>query len=70
MTGSESRLQRDNWEAVARAIDALPGVNATTSHEVKERGLEHAHYWNTHWIVSITSLVVSYGTGANSGLHT
>lgn len=52
MTESETRLQRDNWEAVARAIDALPGVSATTSHEVKAQSLEHAHYWKTHWIVS------------------
>lgn len=53
MTESETRLQQDNWAAVARALDALPGVSATTGHEVKTRGLEHSHYWKTHWIVSI-----------------
>lgn len=52
MSEPESRLQRDNWEAVARAIDALPGVSATTSHEAKAQSLEHTHYWDTHWIVS------------------
>lgn len=51
MTSSETRLQRDNWEAVAHAIDALPGVNATTSHEIKAQSLGHADYWKTHWLV-------------------
>lgn len=51
MTEAETRLQRDNWEAIAKAIDILPGVNATTSHEVKAQGLEHTSRWRTHWIV-------------------
>lgn len=55
MSEAETRLQRDNWEAVARAIDALPGVHATTSHEARAQSLEHAHYWDTHWIVSKVS---------------
>lgn len=51
MTEAETRLQRDNWEAIARTIDALPQVNATTSHEIKAQGCEHTNYWETHWIV-------------------
>lgn len=54
MTTSETQLQRDNWEAIARVINAIPGVSATTSHELQAQSLGHAHYWKTHWIVSQT----------------
>lgn len=48
MTESETRLQRDNWEAVARAIDAIPGINATASHELQA---QRRDLWKTHWTV-------------------
>lgn len=67
MTRSETRLQRDNWEAVARAIDAVPGVNATTSHEVKAQSLGHTDYWKSHWLVykanSATPMYLTYIQG-------
>lgn len=47
-TEPEARLQRDNWEAVARAIDALPGINAAASHELQAQRRE---FWQTHWMV-------------------
>ncbi|KAJ4393402.1 hypothetical protein N0V93_002612 [Gnomoniopsis smithogilvyi] len=48
MTEPEIRLQRDNWEAVARAIDALSGVNAAASHEHQA---QRRDFWKTHWMV-------------------
>ncbi|KAJ4409204.1 hypothetical protein N0V82_009519 [Gnomoniopsis sp. IMI 355080] len=48
MTEPEIRLQRDNWEAVARVIDALPGVNAAASHEHQA---QRRDFWKTHWMV-------------------
>lgn len=51
ITEAEAQLRRDTWEAVARAVDELPGIRATTSHQVKTQGLHHTDYWKTHWIV-------------------
>lgn len=48
MTASETRLQRDNWEAVAGALDALPGVSAAASHVLQA---QRSDFWKTHWIV-------------------
>lgn len=48
MTESETRLQRDNWDAVARAIDALSGVNAIASHAIQA---QRRDLWKTHWLV-------------------
>lgn len=51
MTQSETQLWKDNWAAVAQAMNALPGVDALTSHQIQEQGLGHTDYWKTHWIV-------------------
>lgn len=48
LTAPEIRLQQDNWEAVARAIDALPGVKAAASHELEA---QRHDFWKTHWMV-------------------
>ncbi|CAN8098024.1 unnamed protein product [Discula destructiva] len=48
MTKSETRVWQDNWEAVAKAIDAIPGVNATSQHQSQAQRTE---FWKTHWMV-------------------
>lgn len=63
MTDNEVRLQRDTWGAVAQVLDNLPGIQATTSHEVTAQSLEHTPFWKTHWIVyKANSAVPSYVT--------
>ena len=51
MTELEKQIQRSTWAAVAMAIHTLPGIEATTSHWIKDQNLSHDEFWKTHWIV-------------------
>ncbi|KUI69577.1 hypothetical protein VM1G_05282 [Cytospora mali] len=51
MTDAEKKIQRSTWEAVAIALHTLPGIRATTSHQIKDQKLNHDDFWKTHWIV-------------------
>ncbi|KUI55639.1 hypothetical protein VP1G_03050 [Cytospora mali] len=51
MTDAEKQIQRSTWAAVAIVLHTLPGIRATTSHQIKEQNLSHDDFWKTHWIV-------------------
>lgn len=51
MTESEKRIQRSTHESIAAALHSLPGIRATTHHQIQESRLERSDYWRTHWIV-------------------
>lgn len=51
MTDAEKQIQRNTWAAVAMALHTLPGIKATTSHQIKDQNLDHGDFWKTHWIV-------------------
>ncbi|ROW01279.1 hypothetical protein VMCG_05877 [Cytospora schulzeri] len=51
MTDAEKQIQRCTWAAVAIALHTIPGIKATTSHQIREQNLNHGDFWKTHWIV-------------------
>lgn len=67
MTDTEKQAQRSAYEAIAAALDSLPGINATTYRQIQEDRLERSDYWKTHWIVykanSAVPTYVSYEEG-------
>lgn len=67
MTESEKKVRRRTYEAIATALHSLPGIKATTYHQILQDRLERSDYWKTHWIVySANSAVppfVSYEEG-------
>ncbi|KAK7705822.1 hypothetical protein SLS64_007770 [Diaporthe eres] len=67
MTDSEKQIQRSTYEAIATALLSLPGIKATTYHQIQGDRLERKDYWKTHWIVykanSAVPPFVSYEDG-------
>lgn len=67
MTDSEKQIQRSTYEAIATALHSLPGIKATTCHQIRGDRLERSDYWKSHWIVykanSAVPPFVSYEDG-------
>lgn len=67
MTESEKHIERSTHESIATALHSLPGIKATTLHQIQENRLERSDYWRTHWIVykanSAVPEFVSYKDG-------
>lgn len=67
MTDAEKQIQRGTYEAIATALHSLPGIKATTYHQIQGDRLERSDYWKTHWIVykanSAVPTFVSYEEG-------
>ncbi|KAI3401992.1 hypothetical protein diail_3966 [Diaporthe ilicicola] len=67
MTDAEKQIQKSTYEAVAAALHRLPGISATTSHQIQQDRLDRSEYWETHWLVykanSAVPTFVSYEGG-------
>lgn len=51
MTDDEKLIHRSAWRAVALVLYTLPGIEATTIHQIREQNLNYGDFWRTHWIV-------------------
>lgn len=67
MTDAEKHIQKSTYEAIATALHCIPGIHATTYHQIQQDRLERSDYWRSHWIVykanSAVPTFVSYEGG-------